>query len=134
MCSTNGHACMHAYRTCSVLAYLQTVPAPLLPALQVPPHLPRSALRITIQPQHLAVTNRLTGQPYLSGVLHRTVVPGDSTWTLGGGQGEEGLMLVLAKMNLELYARWAGAGGLEVWVGWMGECATSVKCVGVKCG
>lgn len=40
----------------------------------------------------------------LEGELYRAVVPADSTWVLGRGTGESGLLLVLAKANRELYA------------------------------
>lgn len=42
---------------------------------------------------------------WLEGRLARPVVPGASSWSwggAGGGGGEEGLVLSLAKMNLEL--------------------------------
>lgn len=39
---------------------------------------------------------------YLEGTLERGIVPEDSVWTHGGGSGEDGTMLYLQKMNLEL--------------------------------
>jgi hypothetical protein len=52
-----------------------------------------------------AVANRATGEVYLSGELERSINPGGSTWTLGRGTGEEGCLLALAKLNLELLQR-----------------------------
>jgi hypothetical protein len=42
---------------------------------------------------------------YLQGDLERAVAPPDSLWTQGRGAGEDGCLLTLAKMNLELAAR-----------------------------
>ena len=42
---------------------------------------------------------------YLCGELERGINPADSTWTHGGGTGEGGVLLQLAKLNLELLQR-----------------------------
>lgn len=60
--------------------------------------------------QHAARPNPTTKTPpnpqvYLEGDLERGIAPADSVWTLGGGEGEDGCLLTLAKMNLELAAR-----------------------------
>jgi len=47
--------------------------------------------------------------------LARHIVPGESTWTFGGGVGEDGLVLGLAKANLELLAGGAGAKAADTW-------------------
>lgn len=57
------------------------------------------------------MTNRQTGEVYLEGALERGIVPEDCVWTHGGGNGEEGMMLYLQKMNLELLQKWVHWGG-----------------------
>ncbi len=52
-----------------------------------------------------AVENRQTGEVYLAGELERGIVPAQSVWTVGGGVGEDGCLLLLQKMNLELLRR-----------------------------
>lgn len=44
---------------------------------------------------------------YLEGELERGIVPEESVWMHGGGQGEDGCLLLLRKMNLELLRRFA---------------------------
>ena len=39
---------------------------------------------------------------YLEGELERGIVPDESVWMQGGGEGEDGCLLLLRKMNLEL--------------------------------
>ena len=39
---------------------------------------------------------------YLEGELERGIVPDESVWMQGGGVGEDGCLLLLRKMNLEL--------------------------------
>ncbi len=78
--------------------------------LKVPRDLLARELEVEIRPFSLRVARRGTGEVYLEGRLHRGVVPEDSLWTLGGGAGEDGCALSLAKMNLEVLARpWAHA-------------------------
>ncbi len=43
---------------------------------------------------------------FLDGDLERGIVPEDSVWMHGGGNGEDGCLLLLRKMNLELLRRW----------------------------
>jgi hypothetical protein len=50
----------------------------------------------------IAVERRSTGEVYLEGDLERGVIPEDCIWTHGSGVGEDGFLIVLAKMNLEL--------------------------------
>lgn len=52
-----------------------------------------------------AVENRRSGEVYLEGELERGIVPAQSVWTHGGGGGEDGCLLLLQKMNLELLQR-----------------------------
>ncbi len=42
------------------------------------------------------------GEVYLAGELERGIVPDESVWLHGGGEGEDGCLLLLRKMNLEL--------------------------------
>lgn len=69
----------------------------------------RSTHHSTDLPTHpspvVPVRNRLTSEVYLRGDLERGVVPDESVWTMGGGEGEDGLLILLQKMNLELADR-----------------------------
>ncbi len=47
----------------------------------------------------------LFDQVFLEGDLERGIVPEDSVWMHGGGSGEDGCLLLLRKMNLELLRR-----------------------------
>ena len=49
--------------------------------------------------------NRSSGEVYLEGTLERGVVPEESYWTHCMGEGEDGCVLTLCKMNLELLQR-----------------------------
>lgn len=53
-----------------------------------------------------AVAHRKSGEVYLEGKLERGIVPQESVWEHGGGIGEEGCILYLHKMNLELLRRY----------------------------
>jgi len=76
-----------------------------LMVLRVPPALPSIQLAVVIAPYALRVTNRVTGCVYLQEELERGVVAGECVWTYGGGVGEEGCVMTLTKMNLELFER-----------------------------
>jgi len=52
------------------------------------------------------VTDNVSGEVYLKGQLERGIVPEDSVWEHGGGTGQEGCLLYLHKMNLELLRKW----------------------------
>ena len=54
-----------------------------------------------------AVAHKRTGEVWLEGALERGVVPEECAWTAGGGAGEDGCLLLLQKMNLELLRRCA---------------------------
>ncbi len=49
-----------------------------------------------------AVVDKLSGGVYLEGHLERGIVPEESVWEHGGGVGENGCLLYLHKMNLQL--------------------------------
>ena len=49
------------------------------------------------------------GEVYLAGELERGIVPDESAWLQGGGDGEDGCLLLLRKMNLELLRQCARA-------------------------
>ena len=49
-----------------------------------------------------AVMNKVSGEVYLEGQLERGIVPEESVWEHGGGSGQDGCLLYLHKMNLEL--------------------------------
>ena len=57
-----------------------------------------------------AVRRRGGGEVYLEGALERGVAPAQCVWTHGGGAGEDGCLLLLHKMNLELLRRCAAPG------------------------
>lgn len=46
-------------------------------------------------------------QVFLEGELERGIVPEESVWMHGGGAAEDGCLLLLRKMNLELLRRCA---------------------------
>lgn len=48
------------------------------------------------------VANKKTSEVYLEGKLERGIIPDESVWVAGQGTGEDGFMLFLQKMNLEL--------------------------------
>lgn len=73
--------------------------------LRVPQGLAATRLDVSIQPYDLRVRDAATGEVFLEGQLERGVVPGSSTWTYEGGEGGEGCVLMLTKMNLELFER-----------------------------
>ncbi|KIY96893.1 hypothetical protein MNEG_11071 [Monoraphidium neglectum] len=72
---------------------------------RVPPQLPAARLEVTFEPYRLRVTDRVTREVYLEGALERGVVTSECVWTHAGGEGEDGCLLTLAKMNLELFER-----------------------------
>ena len=53
------------------------------------------------------MAHRRTGEVWLEGDLERGVVPDNCVWTAGGGAGEDGFLILLEKMNLELLRRCA---------------------------
>lgn len=65
-----------------------------------PPSRPRT--QALLPPLVRAVSNKANGEVYLEGELERGVVPEDCFWTHCQGEGEDGCMLYLRKMNLEL--------------------------------
>lgn len=48
------------------------------------------------------VEHRRTGEVWLEGTLERGIVPEGCVWTAGQGDNEDGFLLLLQKMNLEL--------------------------------
>lgn len=62
-------------------------------------------LAVTMEAFHVRVANKLSGEVYLEGRLERGIVPQECVWTHGGGSGEDGCLLLLQKMNLELLQR-----------------------------
>lgn len=82
-------------------------------ALKVPRDLRPRDLSVQINPFDLQITNKVSGEVYLKGRLHRGVVPEDCFWTHCGGEGEDGCCVTLRKMNLEVLQRhWAHS---ETW-------------------
>lgn len=77
----------------------------LIQALTVPKDTRPRDLLVTFQPYSMKVASKVTGEVYLEGQLERGVVPEECWWTHCGGTGEDGLVVSLKKMNLELLQR-----------------------------
>lgn len=58
-------------------------------------------------PLTATVSNKQSSEIYLEGTLERGIIPDESTWIAGQGSGEDGFMLFLQKMNLELLQKCA---------------------------
>ncbi len=56
---------------------------------------------------HMMTVNAM--QVFLEGELERGIVPLESAWMHGRGCGEDGCLLMLQKMNLEVLQKWAHA-------------------------
>ena len=73
----------------------------------MPSDIKASDLSVDFQPYALRVCSRTSGDVYLDGQLERAVVPKECLWMLDNGTGEEGCLLLLHKMNLELLQKCA---------------------------
>lgn len=82
---------------------------------QVPIEASSRDLSVSLQPHQIRVAHARTGEVYLEGRLWRGIVPQESVWMLGGGTGEDGLLMLLRKMNLELLCRRALEEGQWTW-------------------
>ena len=51
------------------------------------------------------MAHKVNGEVYFEGQLERGIVPEECVWELGRGAGEDGCLLYLHKMNLELLRR-----------------------------
>ncbi|KAL0049465.1 hypothetical protein WJX82_003033 [Trebouxia sp. C0006] len=80
----------------------QTASEVTLLCLGVPPHTPAKQLQVTLDPYFIKVVDKVSGGVYLEGHLERGIVPEESVWEHGGGVGENGCLLYLHKMNLQL--------------------------------
>lgn len=80
--------------------------AETLQQLQVPPEASAKQLCVSLEPFRIRVADKCSSEVYLEGILERGIVPKESTWTLGGGPGEDGCLLLLHKMNLELLQKY----------------------------
>lgn len=74
--------------------------------LKVPQNLSPKDLHVEFKTRYLHVKHKHTGDVYLEGQLERSVVPQECFWTYLGGDGEDGLMIFLRKMNLELLQKY----------------------------
>jgi hypothetical protein len=72
---------------------------------QVPPDLSPKMLAVTFEPFFVRVASRDGAEVFLEGSLERGIVPKECLWMQGGGAGEDGFLLLLQKMNLELLQR-----------------------------
>lgn len=75
-------------------------------ALKVPQDLSPKDLHVEFMTRYLQVKHKHTGEVYLEGELERGVVPQDCFWTYLGGDGEDGMVVFLRKMNLELLQKY----------------------------
>lgn len=73
--------------------------------MQVPASIPAKQLTVTLEPFYVRIARKDGSEVYLEGSLERGIVPQESVWTHGGGAGEDGFLLLLHKMNLELLQR-----------------------------
>jgi len=71
-------------------------------ALKVPADVKAGDFDVQIRPYYIRVSNKQSSEIYLEGTLERGIIPDESTWIAGQGSGEDGFMLFLQKMNLEL--------------------------------
>ena len=71
-------------------------------ALGVPSDVSPKMIDVKFDPYELRVTNTGTGAVYLSGKLHRGIIPNDCFWTHLGGEGEDAFLITMTKMNLEV--------------------------------
>ena len=58
-----------------------------------------------MEPFRVRVSCKDSQKVYLEGCIERGIVPRESVWMHGGGTGEDGFVLLLQKMNLELFQR-----------------------------
>ncbi|DBA90606.1 TPA: hypothetical protein ACH3X1_003839 [Trebouxia sp. C0004] len=82
--------------------WTQTASEVTLLCLGVPPHTPAKQLQVTLDPYFIKVVDKVSDEVYLEGHLERGIVPEESVWEHGGGVGENGCLLYLHKMNLQL--------------------------------
>ena len=71
----------------------------------MPSDLKPSHLQVSFEPFFLRVFDKLSGTVYLEGRLERGIVPKECLWMLDSGAGEDSCLLLLHKMNLELFQR-----------------------------
>ena len=86
--------------------------------VQVPRLTPARDLVVTLEPHRVSIAHKRTGEVYLQGQMWRGIIPQESVWMQGDGPGEDGCLLLLRKMNLELLTRCSGmhtSGGLCHW-------------------
>ena len=75
--------------------------------LQVPADLSPKHLAVTFEPFFVRVAARDGSRVLLEGKRERGIGPKECLWMQGGGSGEDGFLLLLQKMNLELLQKWA---------------------------
>ena len=83
--------------------------------MQVPADLSPKQLAVTFEPFSVRVATRDGSRVFLEGSLERGIVPKECLWMQGGGCGEDGFLLLLHKMNLELLQKWAGSFSVSLW-------------------
>ena len=71
----------------------------------MPSDLKPTRLEVCFEPFFLKVVDKISGEIFLQGRLERGIVPKECLWMLDSGTGEDGCLLLLHKMNLELFQR-----------------------------
>lgn len=72
-------------------------------ALQVPKDAKKQDMDVCITSSTIRVSSRKSGRTYLEGELFREIIPEEFAWVHLGGENDDGFMLYLKKMNLELF-------------------------------
>ncbi|CEF98972.1 Tetratricopeptide repeat [Ostreococcus tauri] len=72
-------------------------------ALRVPKDAKKQDLDVCITTSTVRVSCRTSGRTYLEGELFRPIIPEESAWVHLGGEDDDGFVLYLKKMNLELF-------------------------------
>lgn len=62
-------------------------------------------LDVEFLPFEINVKCKDSGKIYLGGRLERGIIPKECVWMHGDGEGEDGFVISLQKMNLELFQK-----------------------------
>jgi len=84
--------------------WTQTASEITVQALKVPPGSSKQELNILIDTRYIKIAAADGSHIYLEGELAKSVIPEESAWVHLGGHNEEGFVLYLKKMNLELFS------------------------------
>ena len=70
--------------------------------VQVPQELTGAQLDVRLEVYRVRVACKASQEIFFEGELERGIVPRESVWETGQGRGEDGFIMHLHKMNLEL--------------------------------